>query len=34
MAERDVTLDTQFYNTLEAIVRDNPPPCATNGRKT
>jgi antitoxin component YwqK of YwqJK toxin-antitoxin module len=33
LAQRDVTLDTQFYNTLEAIVRDNPPPCTTNGRK-
>ena len=33
MAQRDVTLDTQFYNTLEAIVRDNPPPCKNNGSK-
>ena len=33
MAQHDVTLDAQFYNTLEAIVRDNPPPCAANGRK-
>jgi antitoxin component YwqK of YwqJK toxin-antitoxin module len=33
LATRDLTEDEQFYNTLEAIVRDNPPPCDANGRK-
>jgi hypothetical protein len=33
MAARDRLADEQFYNTLEAIVRDNPPPCEANGRK-
>jgi antitoxin component YwqK of YwqJK toxin-antitoxin module len=34
MAARDVVTDDQFYNALEAIVRDNPPPCDANGRRT
>ena len=34
MAAHDVATDDQFYNTLEAIVRDNPPPCEANGRPT
>jgi len=34
MAAHDVATDDQFYNTLEAIVRDNPPPCDANGRPT
>jgi hypothetical protein len=33
MAARDRAADEQFYNTLEAIVRDNPPPCEADGRK-
>jgi antitoxin component YwqK of YwqJK toxin-antitoxin module len=33
LAARDLKEDEQFYNTLEAIVRDNPPPCDANGRK-
>jgi hypothetical protein len=33
MAARDRLADEQFYNTLEAIVRDNPPPCEADGRK-
>lgn len=32
MAARDSASDEQFYNTLEGIVRDNPPQCETNGR--
>ncbi len=32
MAARDSASDDQFYNTLEGIVRDNPPQCETNGR--
>jgi hypothetical protein len=31
-ATRDLTIDEQFYNTLERIVHDNPPPCEFNGR--
>ena len=34
MAARDSSLDEQFYSTLEAIVRDHPPPCDAEGRKT
>ena len=34
MAAHDVVTDDQFYNTLEAVVRDNPPPCDANGRRT
>ena len=34
MAAHDVATDDQFYNTLEAIVRDHPPPCDANGRPT
>ena len=33
LAARDLAADEQFYNTLEAIVRDNPPQCDVNGRK-
>jgi hypothetical protein len=33
MAARDLATDGQFYATLEAIVRDNPPQCEGNGRK-
>jgi antitoxin component YwqK of YwqJK toxin-antitoxin module len=33
MAARDFTDDGQFYATLEAIVRENPPQCEGNGRK-
>jgi len=33
MADRDRAADEQFYNTLEAIVRDNPPTCEAEGRK-
>jgi hypothetical protein len=32
-AARDLAADAQFYNTLEGIVRDHPPPCAEIGRK-
>ena len=32
MAARDSVADEQFYNTLEGIVRDNPPQCEANGR--
>jgi hypothetical protein len=32
LATRDKTADDQFYNTLEAIIRDNPPPCEAPGR--
>ncbi len=34
MAARDVATDDQFYNALEAIVREHPPPCDANGRTT
>jgi hypothetical protein len=30
LAARDLKEDEQFYSTLEAIVRDNPPPCDAN----
>jgi hypothetical protein len=33
MAARDLATDEQFYASLEAIVRDNPPQCEGNGRK-
>jgi len=33
LAVRDLTADEQFYTTLEAIVRDNPPQCEGIGRK-
>jgi hypothetical protein len=33
MAARDLVTDEQFYASLEAIVRDNPPQCGDNGRK-
>jgi len=34
LATKDVTTDEQYYATLEAIVRDNPPMCDGNGRKS
>jgi hypothetical protein len=34
MAARDLKADEKFYDTLLAIVRDNPPSCDTNGRKS
>lgn len=34
MAARDRAADEQFYNTLLRIVRDNPPPCEADGRKS
>jgi antitoxin component YwqK of YwqJK toxin-antitoxin module len=34
LAGRDVAADEKFYDELEAIVRDNPPPCDANGRKS
>lgn len=34
LAARDKAADEEFYNTLETIVRDNPPPCETDGRKS
>ena len=34
MAARDSNLDEQFYSTLEAIVRDHPPPCDDDGKRT
>ena len=34
LATKDVTTDEQYYATLEAIVRDNPPNCEGNGRKS
>lgn len=33
MAARDKAADEQFYTTLEAMVRANPPQCEVNGRK-
>ena len=33
LAARDLAADEKFYDTLLAIVRDNPPSCDTNGRK-
>ena len=33
MASSDQATDEQFFATLEAIVRDNPPQCEGNGRK-
>jgi hypothetical protein len=33
MAASDQATDEQFFATLEAIVRDNPPQCEGNGRK-
>jgi hypothetical protein len=32
-AARDAATDAEYYASLEAIVRDNPPPCEGNGRK-
>jgi len=34
LAGRDLAADEQLYNELEAIVRDNPPRCDANGRKS
>ena len=34
LAARDVATDAEYYASLEAIVRDNPPICDGNGRKT
>jgi hypothetical protein len=33
MAARDLATDEQFYASLEAIVRDNPPQCEGNGKR-
>jgi antitoxin component YwqK of YwqJK toxin-antitoxin module len=33
LAVKDKAADEQFYNTLEAIVHDHPPPCEANGSK-
>jgi hypothetical protein len=33
LAARDQVADEQFYNTLEGLVRDNPPPCEPDRRK-
>jgi antitoxin component YwqK of YwqJK toxin-antitoxin module len=33
LAARDVATDAEYYASLEAIVRDNPPMCEGNGRK-
>lgn len=33
LAARDAATDAEYYASLEAIVRDNPPPCEGNGRK-
>ena len=33
MEARDLVEDERYYTALEAIVRDNPPPCEANGRK-
>ena len=34
LAARDRVADEKFYDTLLAIVRDNPPACASSGRKS
>jgi len=34
LAARDSATDAEYYASLEAIVRDNPPICDGNGRKT
>ena len=34
LAARDLLADEKFYDTLLAIVRDNPPACATQGGKS